>query len=43
MTAQEREDARDYAIIKRGSKKPTYSFRAFLKDLGYEITDRKER
>lgn len=43
MTAAEREDARDAAIIRHESKKPTYSFRAFVKTLGYEIETRKRR
>lgn len=37
LTPQEREDARDVAYMKRHNKGPFYSFRKFVKDLGYEI------
>ena len=38
-----KEDARDVAIIRRESRKPTYSLRAFLRQLGYEISDQQSR
>lgn len=37
LTPEEKEDARDAAIIRMESRKPTYSFRAFLKEMGYKI------
>lgn len=45
LTAQEREDERDLAIIRRESRKPTYSFNEFMRELGYHdlVTPRRKR
>jgi hypothetical protein len=44
LTPQEREDERDYQLMRRSIRTGKYtSFRKFARALGYEIKDRKRR